>query len=338
MKRKLIGMSVLLTLAFIFNTTDVFATSGALRKNSIKTCPNGITYGLHGDGAGGTHWHQAEQHSQMSSGWAAVGDPLSSDPCPKNDNNTNQNNNSNNNQNNSNQSNNTSKENNTTSNKNQTNTSTNSEKKKSNDTSISKLTINGKSIYSIDDTMEHTVATSKVGISVETKDKNAKYEIQGNVEELSKEKTNEFKILVTAEDGTQKTYILNITREVKESYVRITSLKINGSSVYFSLDKKEEVSLSNSEDKLNIEYKLSNTNANLIITANGKEVKNGDNIEVGKTNYLLTIVDEDGNESSYELVVERMTKFDETMSFILGLATLGGIGYLIYFFTKKRKK
>lgn len=338
MKRKLISMSLLLTLAFIFNTPDVFATSGALRKNSIKTCPNGITYGLHGDGAGGTHWHQAEQHSQMSSGWAAVGDPLSSDPCPKNDNNTNQNNNSNSNQTNSNQSNNTSKENNTTTNNNQTNTSSKNENKKSNDTSISKLTINGKSIYSIDDTMEHTVATSKVDISVETKDKNAKYEIQGNVEELSKEKTNEFKILVTAEDGTQKTYILNITREVKESYVRITSLKINGNSVYFSLDKKEEVSLSNSEDKLNIEYKLSNTNANLIITANGKEIKNGDNIEVGKTNYLLTIVDEDGNESSYELVVERMTKFDETMSFILGLATLGGIGYLIYFFTKKRKK
>lgn len=338
MKRKLISMSLLLTLAFIINTTDVFATSGALRKSSIKTCPNGITYGLHGDGAGGTHWHQAEAHSEMSSGWAAVGDPLSSDPCPKNDSNTNQNNNSNNNQTNSNQSNNTSKENNTTANKNQTNASSNNEKKKSNDTSISRITINGKSIYSVDDTMEHTVATSKVDISVETKDKNAKYEIQGNVEELSKEKINEFKILVTAEDGTQKTYILNITREVKESYVRITSLKINGSSVYFSLDKKEEVSLSNSEDKLNIEYKLSNTNANLIITANGKEVKNGDNIEVGKTNYLLTIVDEDGNESSYELVVERMTKFDETMSFILGLATLGGIGYLIYFFTKKRKK
>lgn len=322
MKRKLISMLLVLTLVFIFNTTDVFASSGALRKNSIKTCPNGITYGLHGDGAGGTHWHRAEKHSQMSSGWAAVGDPLSSDPCPKNYNNTNQNNNSNSNQNNSNQS----------------NSSTNSEKKKSNDTSISKLTINGKSFYSVNDTIEHTVATSKVDILVETKDKNAKYEIQGNVEELSKEKINEFKILVTAEDGTQKIYILNITREVKESYVRITSFKINGSSVYFSLDKKEEVSLSNSEDKLNIEYKLSNTNANLIITANGKEVKNGDNIEVGKTNYLLTIVDEDGNESSYELVVERMTKFDETMSFILGITTLGGIGYLIYYFTVKRKK
>lgn len=322
MKRKLIGISLLLTFAFIFNTTDVFATSGALRKNSIKTCPNGITYGLHGDGAGGTHWHQAEQHSQMSSGWAAVGDPLSSDPCPKNDNSTNQNNNSNNNQNNSNQS----------------NTSTNNEKKKSNDTSISKLTINEKRFYSVNDTMEHTVATSKVDILVETKDKNAKYEIQGNVEELSKEKINEFKIIVTAEDGTQKTYILNITREVKESYVKITSLKINGSSVYFGLDKKEEVSLSNSEEKLDIEYKLSNTNANLIITANGKEVKNGDNIEIGKTNYLLTIVDENGNESSYELVVERMTKFDETMGLILGLATLGGIGYLIYYFAVKKKK
>lgn len=333
MKRKLISMLFVLTCIFVLNPNNVFATSGALRKNSIKTCANGITYGLHGDGAGGTHWHQAEARAEMSSGWAAVGDSILNDPCPKNDNNTNQNNNSN-----SNQSNNTIKENNTSSNHNQTNSSTNIEKKKSNDTTISQLTINGKNFYSISDTMEHTVQTNNVDIKVETKDKNAKYEIQGNVDKLSKENVNEIKILVTAEDGTTKTYILNITREIKESYVRITSLNVNGNSIYFGLETTKELSLSNSDDKLNIEYKLSNTNANMFITLNGKEVKNGDYIEVGKNNYLLTISDEDGNEYSYELIIERMTKSDETISFILGLVTLGGIGYLIYYFAIKKKK
>ena len=33
----------------------VNATGGALKKSTIKTCPNGITYGLHSDGKGGEH-------------------------------------------------------------------------------------------------------------------------------------------------------------------------------------------------------------------------------------------------------------------------------------------
>lgn len=232
---------------------------------------------------------------------------------------------------------NNSNENNIPSNQTQTNNSSNIEKKKSNDTSISELSINDKKFYSVSDTLGHTVSTNKVDILVVTKDKNAKYEIQGNIDDLSKENVNEIKILVTAEDGTQKTFILNITREVKESYVRITSLNVNGNSIYFGIENTKELYLSNDEDKLNIEYKLSNTDANLFITLNGKEVKNGDYIEVGKNNYLLTISDEDGNEYSYELIIERMTKSDETISFIIGLITIGGIGAGIYYYKKKKK-
>ena len=56
----------------------VYASSGALKKNSIKTCPNGVTYGYH---AKDKHWHVAER-SNTSSGWSAVGDAFYYDPCP----------------------------------------------------------------------------------------------------------------------------------------------------------------------------------------------------------------------------------------------------------------
>lgn len=59
----------------------VHASSGALRKASIKQCPNGIYYGQHG---GDNHWHQAEA-SNTSSGWSAVGEAFYYDPCPPNE-------------------------------------------------------------------------------------------------------------------------------------------------------------------------------------------------------------------------------------------------------------
>lgn len=55
------------------------ATGGGLRKNSIKTCPNGVTYGMHSDGHGGTHWHVAATNG---TNYYADGEAIYSDPCP----------------------------------------------------------------------------------------------------------------------------------------------------------------------------------------------------------------------------------------------------------------
>ena len=49
MKKKLIIFLWLVIILFSFNC-NVYATGGGLRKNTIKTCSNGITYGLHSDG------------------------------------------------------------------------------------------------------------------------------------------------------------------------------------------------------------------------------------------------------------------------------------------------
>ena len=57
---------------------DVSATSGALKKDSIKTCPDGITYGYHKDGAE-RHWHVAVTNGEN---YYPSGDAILSDPCP----------------------------------------------------------------------------------------------------------------------------------------------------------------------------------------------------------------------------------------------------------------
>lgn len=57
MKRILTLEICMLVVLFLPLTAN--ATGGGLRKNSIKTCPNGVTYGTHSDGHGGTHWHVA---------------------------------------------------------------------------------------------------------------------------------------------------------------------------------------------------------------------------------------------------------------------------------------
>ena len=63
-----------------------------------------------------------------------------------------------------------------------------------------------------------------------------------------------------------------------------------------------------------------------------KDLKFGENI------VTFTVIAEDGTEVKYELKVNKYTKVDETMGAILGLATIGGIGYGSYYFVKKRKK
>ena len=78
MKNKRIIMILLLTFLVIGNITNVNASSGRLRKASIKTC-NGVTYGQH---SSDNHWHVASRNSDGS--YSATGNPIYSDPCNSN--------------------------------------------------------------------------------------------------------------------------------------------------------------------------------------------------------------------------------------------------------------
>ena len=68
-------ISVILLFLILMIPSTVLATPGYLRSDSIKTCPNGKTYGKHGNG----HWHQAKKEGSR---YKAIGSPISKDPCP----------------------------------------------------------------------------------------------------------------------------------------------------------------------------------------------------------------------------------------------------------------
>ena len=71
--KKNVYISLLLIL-FCVGSVEVNASSGRLRKDSIKTC-GGITYGQH---SSDNHWHIAEL---KDGSYYATGNPIYSDPC-----------------------------------------------------------------------------------------------------------------------------------------------------------------------------------------------------------------------------------------------------------------
>jgi len=295
MKNKIFKFVVLLLILFSFDS--VYATSGALKKKSIKKCPNGVTYGYHGSGSK-KHWHIAEKAPKSSSGWIASGSEISSDPCPKT-------------------------------------TKTTATVKKSDNNKIESVTING-DIVPISKNMEYESKKNGLDIKVSLEDSKAKYNIIGDTDDLSLTEKREIKINVVSESGKTDSYLIQVSRVKIESEVRLKGLRVNDVEVEINNDMT--ASVFNGEDKLKVEYKLTDDNAKLIILKNGQEIEDNNNLTEGKNDYILKIVDKDENEYSYTLSVTRMTESESILRGLFSAAALGGIGYTTYYFVKKKKK
>lgn len=317
----------IIILCLLFFPILVSATGGGLRKASIKTCPNGVTYGLHSDGQGGTHWHVAVTNGDN---YYADGAAIYSDPCPgytknqgtagdtdgaynkpannggTNNSSSTYNNHSNNNSYNNN-SNSYSKPANNNTNKNSVSSGTNSTNKKaetsppvvkkSNDNSINNITIDDKDV-SISDNMHYTTTKKRLDLDVKPKDSKATVTYDKKDLVLGENVVN---IIVTAENGDKKEYVLNINRVKGKGSATIKKFILNSGEVTFTNNKATYKKLKN-ESSLDYSYELSDKNAKLFVYLNDKEVKKLDDLKDSDV-ITLKVLDEDDNENLYYVTI-----------------------------------
>lgn len=108
---------------------------------------------------------------------------------------------------------------------------------------------------------------------------------------------NEFKIIVTAENGSKRTYILNITRYDTNNTLK--SIKINGEEV--KINDNKEITFTTKLDKIKIEV---NANSDRVKSITGTGEKN---IVYGANEFEIIVTAENGDIRTYKLVVNRLS-------------------------------
>ena len=291
-KNVLFGIFVI---AFVINFNVVEASSGFLRKDSIKSC-NGITYGQHGSD---NHCHVAIENS--GGGYNASGNPIYQDPCANFSSSGSYN----------------------------SDTQNNSNPvivPKSSDVSLNKVVLNDDEIP-IQDIMSYETKEESVSLIVVTNDSKsiATYDslVDLNIG------NNEVIINVTAEDGTNKNYLLNINRIRNLSSNNNAIIRVDNEVINFNNGESAVINVLSSVDKLDIDYTLEDNKAKAKIIDN--------NLKEGENKVIIRVTAENGDVKDYIINVDKSNFLEDVISTIVSIAILVGFCYLIYLFIKKRK-
>ena len=284
----------------IFSCVLVEATPGYLKKNSIKTC-NGVTYGQH---SSDNHWHVAVPNSK--GGYNASGDPIYQDPCAGASGNDN-----------------------SSSNYDSNNySSAPTVIVKSSDTSLKTVKVDDTEI-TIQDVMSYETYEDNVSIVVSANDTKAtvNYDSFPSLELGN----NEIAISVTAEDGTSKVYTLNVERLKELSSNNKAVIKVDNKVLTFTNGESEVIDVSSKTDSLNIEYELED------ITAVAEIIDNANFVE-GENKVIVRVTAENGAVNDYIINVDKSSTLEDVVSTIVVFIIIGGLGYLVYRYIKKRKQ
>ena len=217
------------------------------------------------------------------------------------------------------------------------------------------------------DTLKYEVSvpndTESIEIYAEVKDKGAK--VTGTGTKKLDEGENEFAIVVTAEDGTVKTYVINVTRELEEndeeeeeentenvqerySGEGLSSLKIGDLDLSPSFDTiiyEYTVKYIGEETELKIETETTDPYYEVEVIGN-KELVEGENV------ITILVSDPDGeNVATYQIIVnkslvdeealareeaERKREEQTTMIIIIGIV-VGIVGIIVFLLIRRKR-
>ena len=197
---------------------------------------------------------------------------------------------------------------------------------KSSDNSIKSIIVDNNQI-DVNDIMTYQTSKSTVDIKVELNDSKATYKIDKSTLVIGDNTVN---IIVTAENGNSKNYVLNVTRKDLSKNTNV-KIYVDNKEITFENDTAE-INLPTSMINLNYKYELVDVNANLFVTGDK-------NLKDGKNSVIFEVTAEDGTKKTYTLIVN---KADETngsaiIDNVITIGIVGGLGYGSYRLIKKKK-
>lgn len=199
------------------------------------------------------------------------------------------------------------KNNSSNSNKNNSNNSTASNKSSNN--LLDSLTINNakmsptfsKDVTSYSITVPKDV--NKLDLDYKLSDSKASVKVVGN-DNLKSNKNNVVEIIVTAEDGSTKTYTLNVSFSSDSSSNKLASLEVKESSLYPKFDSDVN------EYKIKLKKNVSKLTIDAIAKDKNSKVEIIDNKNLNKNNsvVLVKVTDKNGFSNYYKLKVDNTKK------------------------------
>lgn len=192
-------------------------------------------------------------------------------------------------------------------------------------------------IYDYSATVDASIKTISINATME--DPKSNMVISNNAtNELKAGENNKITIRVTAEDGTEKDYVINIRREALTADATLKSLSIKECKDFELKEDKfsYDVKIDDSVTKLTIDYVTSDENSTVSISGN-EDLEDGSKVKI-----LVTA--EDGTKKEYVLTIVKSTKetkkatpnitAEKNPLIIMGLSMIafgliGGIVYVI---------
>lgn len=191
--------------------------------------------------------------------------------------------------------------------------------KKSSDNTIKTITIDETTYDNLENIVYETY-NNYVNIDVITSNSKATYKINNSNELQFGE--NYINIVVTAENGSAKTYNIIIKRLKKLSSEKEIEITINNEKIIFD-NYVAKINVSNATTNVSMDYVLKDSNAKV-------EMNKINELALGDNEIIINVIAEDGTSQEYKIIINRSDTNNDLLYGMCTLLVVGGLSFGIY--------